>query len=74
MGLGLSLAARGIGLGMIVALILTRLLGSLLYGVGSDDPLTYGLVAVLLVTVAALASYRPASRAAGVDPAAALRE
>jgi putative ABC transport system permease protein len=74
MGQGLKLAAQGIGLGLIVALILSRLLASLLFGVSTTDPLTYGVVAVLLVGVTALASYRPASRAASVDPAVALRD
>ena len=74
MGQGLILGAQGIGLGIIVALLLTRFLGSLLYGVATADPLTYSVVALVLLTVAALASYRPASRAAGVDPAVALRD
>ena len=73
-GQGMRLAAQGIGLGLIAALFLTRLLTSLLFGVGTADPLTYGLVALLLVAVAALASYRPACRAASVDPAVALRD
>ena len=52
---------------------LTRVLGSLLHGVTPLDPGTFGAVAVLLLAVAALASFIPASRAARVDPVAALR-
>jgi putative ABC transport system permease protein len=53
-------------------LLLTRLLSSLLYGVGSADPSTYFAVALLLVCVAIAASYIPARRAMRVDPVVAL--
>jgi ABC-type antimicrobial peptide transport system permease subunit len=52
---------------------LTRLLSSLLFGVTATDPLTFGLVAILLTVVAILASAIPALRAARVDPLTALR-
>ncbi len=52
---------------------LTRLMSSLLFGVSPMDPLTYGLVAAALVSVALLASYLPARKAAKVDPMVALR-
>jgi putative ABC transport system permease protein len=51
----------------------TRVLRSLLYGVGERDPLTFVAVAVLLALVALLASWIPARRAARVDPLAAMR-
>jgi putative ABC transport system permease protein len=49
------------------------MLGSLLYGVGAADPLTYGAVAALLGGIAVVASYVPARRAARIDPMIALR-
>jgi putative ABC transport system permease protein len=71
---GVGLAGVGIGAGLMIALWASRLMDSLLYGVSSRDPVTYGLVAVTLLAVAALASWLPARRAAGVHPASALRE
>jgi putative ABC transport system permease protein len=71
---GLGLAGIGIVAGLIIAFWASRLMDSLLYGVSSRDPVTYGLVAVTLLAVAALASWLPARRAAGVDPATALRQ
>jgi putative ABC transport system permease protein len=71
---GLGLTGIGIVAGLIIAFWASRLMDSLLYGVSSRDPVTYGLVAVTLLAVAALASWLPARRAAGVDPATALRQ
>jgi putative ABC transport system permease protein len=71
---GVGLAGIGIGAGLIIAAWASRLMDSLLYGVSSHDPVTYGLVAVTLLAVAALASWLPARRAAGVDPTTALRQ
>jgi putative ABC transport system permease protein len=71
---GLGLAGIGIGVGLVIAFWASRLMDSLLYGVSAQDPVTYGLVAVTLLAVAALASWIPARRAAGVDPATALRQ
>ena len=71
---GLLLTGIGLVLGVAGALGLTRLLGTLLFGVGARDPLTLGASAVILALVAAAACYVPARRAAKLDPLAALRE
>jgi putative ABC transport system permease protein len=70
---GISLAAMGLGAGLVGSWWLTRLLASLLFGVSANDPVTFGTVAILLTAVAILASSIPALRAARVDPLAALR-
>lgn len=72
-GQGLRLAALGVAFGVAGALAVTRLLSSLLYGVSTSDPLTFGAVAALLLLVALLASYLPARRAVAVSPLEALR-
>ena len=72
-GGGLRLAAAGIGLGVLGAWVATRVLGSLLYGVGATDPLTFGATALLLVGVAVFASWLPTRRLARVDPVSVLR-
>ncbi len=70
----LGMVVLGLGLGMVGALWLTRFIESLLIGVKPSDPLTFGAVAILLGTVAAVAALVPARRAARVDPMAALRQ
>jgi putative ABC transport system permease protein len=70
---GARLAAIGLVIGLAAALALTRVLSSLLYGVGSHDPLTFIGVAFVLGATALLACYIPARRAARVDPMVALR-
>jgi putative ABC transport system permease protein len=70
---GLKLAALGILPGLAGALIMTRWLSSLLYGVSASDPLTYAGVAALTACVALLACLVPARRATKVDPMVALR-
>jgi len=73
MGQALRLAAAGVGVGLAAAIVLSRLLAGLLYGVSVRDPLTYAGIAALLGAVAVAASAIPALRAARVDPMAALR-
>ena len=68
-----KLAVFGIVIGLIGALVLTRLMASLLYDVTASDPLIYAVVALLLLLVALVASYIPARRAMRVDPVVALR-
>jgi predicted permease len=70
---GLALAGIGVAIGLAAAAGLTRLMKSLLFGIGSLDPLTYALAPIVLVAAAVLASYLPARRAAAVDPVETLR-
>ncbi|MGA2536562.1 MAG: ABC transporter permease [Terracidiphilus sp.] len=71
---GMALALIGIAAGLLGAFGLTRLMSGLLFGVSSNDPLTFVGVALLLTLVALSACYFPARRAMRVDPMAALRE
>lgn len=72
-GQGMKLVVSGIALGLLASFALTPLLKSLLFGVGVTDPLTYGVVVLMLALVALLACYIPARRATRVDPLVALR-
>ena len=69
----LTLGAAGIVVGLAGALVVTRLLDSLLFGVGAADPMTFAAVCALLTGVVAIAAYLPARRATRVDPMTALR-
>ena len=69
---GLSLIATGIAVGIGVALVLTRAMSALLFGVGPTDPMTYAAVSGALAAVALLATYLPARRVTRVDPVVAL--
>ena len=70
---GLRLTAIGVVLGLVAAVIVTRYLASLLFQIGTIDPLAISIVTVLLVCVALVACYIPARRATRVDPTIALR-
>ncbi|MCI0338910.1 MAG: ABC transporter permease [Acidobacteria bacterium] len=70
---GMKLAVVGIVIGTGGAVIVTRMMDPLLYGVRPNDPLTFAVVAVVLASVALLACYIPARRAMKVDPMVALR-
>ena len=70
---GLSLVGIGVGVGLVAALVFTRFLGSLVFGVSPVDPLTFAAAAALLTVVALAAHWIPVRRALRIDPASALR-
>jgi putative ABC transport system permease protein len=71
---GLGTVAAGLGLGLIATLALTRVLQTLLFGVGAADPLVLVAAVGALTLVAVVAHWLPARRALAVDPAIALRQ
>jgi predicted permease len=73
LGEGMRITLVGVGIGIVAALGLTRMIAKIIYGVGAADPITFGMVAILLTAVALLACYIPARRAMRVDPIIALR-
>jgi predicted permease len=70
---GLKVVLVGVAIGIAGALVLTRFLASLLFGVRPTDPLTFTAVSLILIAVALLACYIPARRASKIDPMVALR-
>lgn len=70
---GMAMALSGVGLGLLGALALSRLMRNLLFGVGAADPVTFIAISGMLTLVALLATYVPAQRAARVDPVVSLR-
>jgi putative ABC transport system permease protein len=73
-GHSLRLSVAGMMLGLVAAFGLTRLMRTLLVGVKETDPPTYVAMAALFLTIAAVAAWLPARRAANLDPTVALRE
>lgn len=73
LGRGAKLVAFGIGCGLVIALVASRVMASFVFGVSARDPVTFGGVGLLLLMVATAACYVPARRATRVDPMIALR-
>jgi putative ABC transport system permease protein len=72
-GKGLALALAGVAIGLGASFALTRLMKDFLFGVEPADPLTFGVIALLLIVVALVACHLPARRATKVDPMIALK-
>jgi ABC-type antimicrobial peptide transport system permease subunit len=73
-GQGMRIVGLGTAVGVVLGLVVTRFMSSLLFGVGTSDPLTFVAVAALMLGVALLACFVPARRAAQVNPVETLRE
>jgi putative ABC transport system permease protein len=73
-GQGLRMSAIGIGIGLVIAIATTRVMSSMLVDVRPTDPITFVVMALLFLGIAAAACWLPARRAARMDPNAALRQ
>ena len=73
MSRGLLLTAGGIMIGTVAAVMLTRLMGNLLYKVSPRDPVAFGLAFLVMTIIALIACFLPAWRSARIDPVQALR-
>jgi predicted permease len=73
-GQGMRLALTGVGIGLVAALLFSRVLHSMLYRISATDPLTYAGITLVLIAVTVVATVLPARRATRVDPAVVLRE
>ena len=73
-GQGLKLSTLGIGIGLLAAFAVTRVMSTMLVGVSPTDPLTFAAIAAFFLAVTAMACWIPARRAARLDPVQALRE
>jgi len=71
---GLLLTASGIAIGAIAAIVLTRLMGDLLYKISPHDPLAFGMAFAVIAIASLAACFLPAWRATRIDPVLALRE
>jgi ABC-type antimicrobial peptide transport system permease subunit len=69
----MALGATGVGLGLVLSLLLTRLLESQLFGVASRDPVVFTAITPVLLIVAAAASYLPGREASRLNPVTALQ-
>jgi putative ABC transport system permease protein len=69
----LAVSLTGVGIGVIVALLLTRFIRGFLFGIQANDPATFVAIGLMLTAVALLASYAPARRAARIEPMECLR-
>jgi ABC-type antimicrobial peptide transport system permease subunit len=73
LGQGMKLALIGVGIGLLLAYFLTKLMATMLFGVEPSDVPTFAAISVLLISVAVLACYLPGRRATKVEPTVSLR-
>ncbi len=71
---GMGLTVAGAAVGLVCALVVSRVMAGVLYGVEPTDPVTFAAVAAVLIAVALFACYVPAQRAIRIDPMIALRQ